>query len=62
MFKWAEEGNDIANRLNKTLSQHYFKVEYLTHLNNTYTGISDGKNCYIIRIYSYLIRWHTCNI
>jgi hypothetical protein len=53
VFQWAEEGNAVVGRINKTLSQHYFKVEYLSKTNNTYNGISDGKNHYTISINSY---------
>ena len=44
VFQWADTGNEVAGGLNKTLSQHYYTVQYLSNNNNTYAGISDGKN------------------
>ena len=49
MFQWIysnqdEIKNDIASEINKTLSQHHFKVDFLEEMADTgYAGISDSK-------------------
>ena len=43
----SEVEEDIASEINRTLHQHYFKVDFLEDANDGgYVGISEGKNCY----------------